>query len=157
MQSQVQVGVPEEVVEETFDLRTHYFDSQSKRLSHVNSYRLHTIDGVQYFERPKGSLNLFYKNNEAAGRLIDPIKMKVDTAAAHEEWVAPLSADQKEAAKTVATAAENVKLRKELEQIKKEKEAVLKAAASKVGEDNGNKVSNPSRAKSNVSGYSPGA
>lgn len=51
-----------------FDLRTHDFNARGQKVG-ANAYRLWSKDGVGYFERPVNSGNLFYENNEHAGRL----------------------------------------------------------------------------------------
>ena len=145
---QAQRGKPvEEAKPEGFDLRTHYWDRETKRLSHINPYRLHTIDGVQYFERPKGSGNVFWKDGAPAG-VIDLKSMQVDLEASHVEWVAPLTQEQKEQEEVRAVLAQNEELRRELEMIKKDKEPVV----AKSGEKNGNKVSDATSVKSGLGG-----
>ena len=149
---QAKQGKPVLVVPtEGFDLRTHYFDNKTKRLSHVNAYRMHVIDGVQFFERPVGSCNVFYKSNEPAG-VIDLSKMKVDIKAEHQEWAAPLTAEQKEQFEVKALITRSAELERELAALKKESE--LKTAATQVGVKNGNGIKNTSGTKSNVSGNS---
>lgn len=145
---QAQKGKPvEEAKPEGFDLRTHYWDRETKKLSHINPYRMHTIEGVQYFERPAGSGNVYWKNGKPAG-VLDLKTMKVDHEKAHVEWVAPLTAEQKEQEEVRAVLAQNAELRRELEMIKKDKGPV----AAKAGEKNGNGTKNLSAAKSGLSG-----
>jgi uncharacterized small protein (DUF1192 family) len=51
-----------------FDLRTHLFDNNG-RIVKTNHYALHVTDGVSYFERPMNSGNLWFENNQPAGRV----------------------------------------------------------------------------------------
>jgi hypothetical protein len=156
MQEEVKAGRPEEVEKHGFDLQTHYWDNKSKRLSHKNPYRMHAIDGVQYWERPVGSCNLFYKNDEPAGRL-DLKKMKVLPEAEHIEWEAPKTAAELREVEFHDAKRENAELRKELEQIRKENEVKAKPASKPVGDKNGIKASNASGVKPGLGGDSSAA
>ncbi len=51
-----------------FDLRTHEWDAQGI-LVRKNLYRLHIREGNHYFERPVNSGNLWFENNQPAGRV----------------------------------------------------------------------------------------
>lgn len=51
-----------------FDLRTHFFDGQG-RLVKQNHYTLHVISGDRFFERPVNSGNIWFENNQPAGRI----------------------------------------------------------------------------------------
>lgn len=83
-----------------FPLKVHHRDQKGHFLG-KSPYTMYVKNGVQYFERPVGSGNLFYENMESAGR-IERIKgkdgksitAKFDFEAAHKEYIAPLSGDQ---------------------------------------------------------------
>ncbi len=84
-----------------FSLRTHKFNARGHLVSR-NLYRLHIKDGTKYFERPVNSGNLFYENNDPAGRVEfvvdEKTKRKVkkfDFAAEHVEYRAPLVGAEK--------------------------------------------------------------
>jgi len=51
-----------------FDMITHETDARG-RVRGTNLLRIHMKDGNSYYERPVGSGNLFYENNEPAGRV----------------------------------------------------------------------------------------
>lgn len=112
-----------------FDLRTHYFDRRGRLIS-KDPYRLHINDGVKLFERPVGSGNLFYENNEPAGRVeielsADGLKQtkKFNLSASHKAYVAPLTDDQKVIQENAALKAKNEALAAELAAIKAENDA----------------------------------
>ena len=102
-----------------FDLIVHRRDEKTGRVKNIAPYRLFVKDGTEYFERPKGSGNLFFRNNEHAGRMVAGV---VKAEAEHVEWVAPLSADQQLAQQNAAQAEELAKLRTELNSMKREKQ-----------------------------------
>lgn len=104
--------------QQSFDLIVHRRDTKTGRVTEVAPYRLFVKDGVEYFERPKGSGNLFFRNNEVAGRMVDG---SVKASAEHVAWVAPLNADQKLAQQSAAQAEEIRKLQLELDAMKREK------------------------------------
>lgn len=119
--------------EKKFDLKTHTFNARGI-LTNVNLYRLHVINGCQLYERPVNSGNLWYENDEPAGRVTyegtGKIKKKViDNEAEHIAYVAPLTGDEKLHFDHENLKLENAKLLAEIEQIKKEQEAKTKAAA----------------------------
>ena len=105
-------------IKQDFDLIVHRRDEKSGRVKEIAPYRMYAKDGNEYFERPKGSGNLFFRNNEHAGRMVEGVVKK---DAEHIEWVVPLSADQQLAQHNAAQADELAKLRAELDSMKKEK------------------------------------
>ena len=83
-----------------FDLRTHVWDSQGNLVS-KNTYRSFIMEGRQYFERPVNSGNLWYENNQPAGRVELTFcengkisKKEFHFEAAHKEYTAPLSGSE---------------------------------------------------------------
>lgn len=113
------------------DLTVHHRDARTGRITKVTPYKMRAVHGVQYFEYPIGSGNLWYKNGEEAGRAGD--SGKVNPKAAHEVWERPLSADEKEAQKYSQLEQENKKLLLELEEVKREQKfsAIEKKAEEK--------------------------
>lgn len=100
-----------------FDKRVHIRDTKG-RLLHVQPYRLHIISGRQYFERPKGSGNLFFENGDHAGRI--KAGNLVDPKAEHIEYVVPKTGAEKLYDDLQVRTQELEAARAELEAIKKE-------------------------------------
>lgn len=100
-----------------FDLIVQQRDKKTGRVISENPYRMRKHEGVAYFERPKGSGNLFFENNEPAGRY-EAGKFMPD--AKHIEWVAPLSEEEKVKQAVAAAQDEAAKLKAELAEIKRE-------------------------------------
>lgn len=129
--------MPEQIEEQKFNLRTHHWDARG-RLKKRDNYRLHVKDGVQYFERPVNSGNLFYENNEPAGRVeyVPDEKgrkfKKFDFEAEHKSYVAPLTGTEKLHFENQNLKDENAKLLAELEAIKQEQAAKDAAKNQKV-------------------------
>lgn len=72
-----------------FDLRTHIWDSQGN-LVQKNLYTNHVIEGRSYFERPIHSGNLWYENNQPAGRVeYKDGKKNILEGAAHVAYTMP--------------------------------------------------------------------
>lgn len=124
---------PKVIVEPKFDLTTHRRDKYGKVIE-INPYRMHCIGPMKGFERPIGSKNLWYENNEPMGRLVETRdeKTKVttlsfDLGAPHLEWTAPLTADQQIARESAEMKATNSALQAELAAMKAEREADQKA------------------------------
>lgn len=109
-----------------FDLVVQHRDSKSGRVVRENPYRMIAHEGVQYFERPKHSGNLWFLNGEPAGRMEDGV---IKRGAGHKEWTPPLTADQQLAQKVLNTEEENRRLKAELEQIHREKKYAPPASA----------------------------
>lgn len=111
-----------------FDLVTHRWDGQG-RLVGKNPYRTYIIEGRSYFERPVNSGNLWFENNQPAGRVeltfndkghIASKKFEFD--AAHKEYTAPLTGAERvhyeleqERSKTAALEAELAAIKAERE------------------------------------------
>ena len=119
-----------------FDLRTHVWDSQGM-LVEKNTYRLHNKDGVNYFERPVNSGNLWYENNQPAGRVEYEFgkdgkisSKKLDIGADHKEFTAPLTGDEKLHFELEQERSRNAQLAAELAAIKKEAEAKASPASA---------------------------
>ena len=110
-----------------FSLKTHEFDNRG-RLIGRSPYRLHIVgQGEWLFERPVNSGNLYYANNEAAGRVeykFDDrgiITGKVfDLKAAHKAYEPPKNADEKRDEHVKELVTLNARLQAELDAIKKE-------------------------------------
>lgn len=113
----------------TFDLKTHSTDPLTGKVSLVNPYRLRIQGAVKYFERPVGSGNLWYEDNEPAGRWV---ANKVESEAPHIDWVAPISGAEKLQRELVNAKESEAALRAELAAIKAEHEKVVIAKAQQV-------------------------
>lgn len=112
-----------------FDLVTHQWDSQGQLVKH-NPYRMFIRDGGEkLFERPLNSGNLWYENNQPAGRVICEFneqghiaKKEFKIGAAHIGYEKPLSGTEKIAAQLAATEQRAAELEAELAQIRAEQE-----------------------------------
>lgn len=107
------------VVNTEFDLRTHLRDEKSGVVVRKNPYRLYYREGIQYFERPVGSGNLWFKSGEPAGRMIDNKIQEVE----HVAYNPPPTADEKLAMDLIVKDGKIAQLERELEAIRKEKRA----------------------------------
>lgn len=77
-----------------FDTRTHLFDNQG-RLVKKNLYTLYVVEGEHYYERPMNSGNLWYANNQPAGRVtFDDGLRRFDHAAKHLKFTPTLEGDE---------------------------------------------------------------
>lgn len=110
-----------------FDLRTHETDARG-RIRGTKLYRLHSKDGVQLFERPVDSGNLFYENNEAAGRVVVVkdkrgriVGKKFDRDAEHMAFKTPLNKQEEIEQKLAEANARAAAAEKELAAIRAEK------------------------------------
>ena len=119
-----------------FDLITHRWNSQG-HLTHVNPYRLFILSGVSYYERPVNSGNLWHENNQPAGRVeceFGPdgkiAKKEFKFGAAHRDWKAPLSGDEKLHFELEQEKAKTADLQAELEAIRKEQKVKQAVAPS---------------------------
>jgi len=108
-----------------FDLRTHSTDSLTGQTTPVNLYRLHVIDKVQLFERPVNSGNLWYRNNEPAGRLIGG---KHELKAEHVEYTPPPTGAEKLATELRMAKEQAETAKRELEAIRAEQKATIAKA-----------------------------
>jgi len=120
----------EEKKAEGFDLIVTHRDVKTGLVTHSNPYILRVCGEqgnsvkARYWERPKGSGNLFDKKGQPVGRwdASKPEGERFIKGAKHIEWVAPLTEDQK-------IAQENAALKAELAQLKAEQ--AKKAAPAK--------------------------
>ncbi len=124
-----------QVTEPKFDLKVHHFDARG-RVKKKTHYRLHIHKGTSMFERPVNSGNLFYENNEPAGRVIFTrdekgaiIGKKYEPNATHLDFKAPLSAEEKVHFENEQMRSRIAALEAELAAVEADKEA--KAAAVK--------------------------
>jgi len=117
---------------EKFDVLVHQRDRKTGRMTAENAYVLRKHHGVDYFERPKGSGNLFFGNNEPAGRYEEG---KFLAKAEHIEWVKPLNEKELVAQAIASKDAENAKLKAELNEIKREKKFADVEDAAKVAKE----------------------
>ncbi len=111
-----------------FDLVTDRWDSQGMRTVH-NKYRKYILNGAEYYERPVNSGNLWFENNQPAGRVLLTFNDKGHIAskefnfdAEHVAYVAPPTGSQKLAADLEVTKAELAAAQAELAAINKEME-----------------------------------
>ncbi len=105
-----------------FDFQTHKFDANGNLVA-TDHYRLHNANGTSYYERPKFSGNLWFENNQPAGRIEYKIEGKktvkhllIGEEYPHLAYVKPLSGSE-------AIAAELAQAKAELAQIKAEQSA----------------------------------
>lgn len=108
-------------VRKEFDTRVHLRDKHGN-LESEQHYAYHIIDGIQYFERPIGSGNLFEPNGSPCGRMTNRRTLEVDAAAAHEEYVLPPTGAEAVQIELDLARSESEALRKELAALKKERE-----------------------------------
>lgn len=125
--------------EARFDLNTHKRDKFGK-IVEVRPYRLHFIGGEKAFEWPVGSKNLWFENNEPAGRLIETTDektgkkvQKFDFTAAHVDYVRPLGQDEQAALEMQDIKTQNAALQAELAALRAEQAAALKQQAPSAG------------------------
>ena len=111
-----------------FDLRTHIWDTKGN-LVKENTYRSFIREGRQVFERPVGSGNLWYENNEPAGRIECQynekghiIAKEFKPEAKHIEFVPPMNDDEKTYFELQNANKRLAQLEAELASIKKEQE-----------------------------------
>lgn len=81
-----------------FDIKVQHRDSKTGRVKDHNPYRLHTVSGKRYFERPLGSGHLYYENGEQAGQMVwenDGKKKVIKEGMAHSEYNRPLTVNEK--------------------------------------------------------------
>ncbi len=109
-----------------FDLRTHEWDSQGKLVG-KNLYRKFIVGGTSYYERPVNSGNLWFENNQPAGRVectFGPTgKISAKTFALdapHKEYTVPLSGADKTHFELEQARERNANLELELAAIRKE-------------------------------------
>lgn len=122
-----------------FNLKVTYRDEITGAVTHTDPYTLRVVgetgssEKARYFERPKGSGNLWDSKGEACGRWVYDEKIekgrkvkvgRYDAEAPHIAWVPPLTEDQK-------IAQENAALKAELAAMKAEKEKSSEVKAKK--------------------------
>lgn len=112
-----------------FDLQTHAWDAQG-HLVRENPYRSYIIEGRQYFERPVNSGNLWFENNQPAGRVDltfndkgHIIKKDFKFDEPHRDYVAPLNGAEKVHYELEQERSRVAALEAELASIKKEQTA----------------------------------
>lgn len=125
-----------------FDLITHHWNRQGQ-LTRTNLYILYVIEGNKYFERPVNSGNLWYENNQPAGRMEKSFnddgvvsKKVFKLGAPHKDYTPVLKGDdalryQIEQERARATAAES-----ELAAIKAEQSKKSGKQAQAVSQEN---------------------
>lgn len=124
---------PQEEIEQSpeFNIKVHHRDKKGMLID-VTPYNLYVKGGIQYFERPIGSGNLFFENKEPAGRVErvtdekGHIHPKFDFEAKHQAYVAPRDEQAQMAHDLESEKLANEALRKEL--------ALIKAEAAKKAE-----------------------
>lgn len=120
----------------TFSLKVHHRDRRGVLLN-KQPYTMFVKGGVQYFERPVNSGNIFFENMDPAGRVerhVDKkgvITAKFDFEAEHKEYIPPVTGAEKIAMELEQSKAKNEALERELLAIKKERDlgAKLETAA----------------------------
>lgn len=109
-----------------FDLIVHKRHPKTGKVLATNPYRLFVVQGTQYFERPVGSGNLFFKSGEEAGRMVDGRVRENEQHIKYE--VAPTKEELREN-KLRMKDKEIEALRKEIAALNREKEQAPKASA----------------------------
>lgn len=125
-----------------FDLVTHRWDSQGHLVA-KNLYRKFIVGDRSYYERPVNSGNLWYENNQPAGRVEYELNEKGHIAgpktfnhdAPHKNYTAPLLGAEKMHFELEKERERSAALEAELASIKKERENVAapQAPEMKVG------------------------
>lgn len=112
-----------------FDLQVHAWDGQGKMIK-ANHYRQHIIGATTYYERPVNSGNLWFENNQPAGRMEYTFgedgkiaSKELHKGAPHKDWTRPLSGTEKVHFELEQQKAKNAQLEAEIAAIKAEKEA----------------------------------
>lgn len=106
-----------------FDLRVKITDAKTGNLIRHQPHRIHTNGQIRYFEFPKGSGNLWFENNEPAGRVEYDAKgiKSILPDADHIEYIPE--------AKNVALEERLEAAEQELAALRAEKEASMKKEA----------------------------
>ncbi len=116
-----------------FDLQVHAWDGQGQ-LTKSNHYRAHIMGGATYFERPVNSGNLWFENNQPAGRMeyvfgedgkIASKELHKD--APHKAYTKPLNGAEKVHFELEAERAKSAQLEAELAAIKADREVQTSA------------------------------
>lgn len=110
-----------------FDLRNKIRNSEGE-ITAKQDYFIYVEGGERLFERPIGSGNLFYANNEEAGRVTkEEGKNVFDKKAKHKDFKTPATEQEEIQEALKASSAELEAMKKELAAIKAEKEQNEKA------------------------------
>jgi hypothetical protein len=111
-----------------FDLVVDRWDGQGMRVGPRNLYRKYILDGKEYYERPVNSGNLWFENNQPAGRVLLEFnekghiaKKEFDFTAKHETYVPVPSGQEKLSAELSAEKAKTAQLQAELAAIMNER------------------------------------
>lgn len=118
---------------EKFDTRVHIRDARGNMV-HKQPYKLHIIGGKKYYERPVGSGNLWYENNESAGRML--AGNIIDKKADHIDWIPPKTGAEKLYEDLATTKQQLDAARAEIDAIKKEQKIKKLETADTVKGDN---------------------
>lgn len=103
-----------------FDLVTHHW-SRTGQLIRKNLYTLYVVEGNKFFERPIKSGNLWYENNQPAGRIEFPNGVrKITEGAPHVAFTAKLEGDDALFYELEQEKNRNAKLEAELAAIRKD-------------------------------------
>lgn len=97
----------------------HQRDARTGRIIGINPFNIIAHNGVKYYEWPKGSGNLWWKNREFAGALGEdgrPVRGK-----AHKKYEPPITDDERLARENMTLKQQNEKLAKELAEIQNDK------------------------------------
>ena len=113
-----------------FDLVVDRWDGQGQRVGQRNTYRKYiTSQHGELYERPVNSGNLWYENNQPAGRVHlefndkgHILKKEFKIGEQHLAYVAPPTGAAKMAAELAAERAKSAHLEAELRAINKERE-----------------------------------
>jgi len=112
-----------------FDLQVHAWDGQGQ-LVKANHYRQFIIGGITYYERPVNSGNLWFENNQPAGRMEYELgdsgkigKKTLNKEAEHLVFTKPLSGAEKVHFELEKARERNAQLEAEIAAIKVESEA----------------------------------
>ena len=104
-----------------FNVQTHYWDSKTRQCTKVDTYRMHKVKGVEYWERPAGSGNLFAKDGSTLGRITNRSKLIIDKAAEHVDYEPPKSPEERQSIKFQESQSKIKELEAEIASIKMEK------------------------------------
>lgn len=107
-----------------FDLQVQAWNGQGQLIK-ANHYRQHIIGGTTYFERPVNSGNLWFENNQPAGRMEYTFgedgkiaKKELRVGAPHVEYTKPLAGAEKVHFELEQAKARNAQLEAELAAIR---------------------------------------
>lgn len=104
-----------------FSVKTHYWDARTRQVAKVDTYRMHKIKGIEYWERPSGSGNLYAKDGSSLGRITNRSKLIIDKEAAHIDYEPPKSDAERQSIKFQESQVKIKELEAEINAIKMEK------------------------------------